>query len=256
VGRFHEERRLAFTYRPILFTFIGICSDATCPLGHKVCERLRRGRSSLRLPDHMFDVLIILFAAHLLAVASPGPSNGAIMATAMDQGRRAGLVLSLGVTAGSFTWGCLAAAGVSAAIAAQPGALHAIRLAGGFYLLFLAIRALRSAWQSETASSRPSQPPSGTRIFFRGYLMHITNPKAILSWMSIIAIGLSADGGTMLVPAILAGCLMISLVCNAAYALVFSSGPAAAAYRRCRRPLEAAFACLFGYAGTRLLMQS
>lgn len=201
----------------------------------------------------MFEALLLLFAAHMLAVASPGPSTAAIMATAMNEGRRSALLVALGVTSGSVTWGCLAAAGVSAVVTASPAALYGIKIAGGTYLLYLGIRAARSAMQTHEMELTSRVAPSSARTFVRGYLMHLTNPKAILGWMSIISIGLPTTAPADFVPVILVGCFLISFICNGIYALIFSTARVVAVYRRCRRPLEAALAGLFTYAGGRLI---
>ena len=55
---------------------------------------------------HWPDLALVYFA-FIVAVASPGPSNLVVMATSMERGRHAGLILALGVTAGSLSWGCL-----------------------------------------------------------------------------------------------------------------------------------------------------
>jgi threonine efflux protein len=133
------------------------------------------------------------------------------------------MTLALGVTAGSLTWGVLAAIGVSALIAGHPGALHAIKIVGGLYLLFLAWRSARSAMRADMPA--PKAAASGRRTFLRGYLMHITNPKAILSWTAIIALGLRPDAPMLLVYAIIIGCGLISLLINQGYAALFSSAP-------------------------------
>ncbi|MCZ8185337.1 MAG: LysE family translocator [Beijerinckiaceae bacterium] len=199
--------------------------------------------------------LMLVFSAFAIAVGSPGPSNMAIMATSMEQGRRAGLILALGVTAGSFTWGLLAAFGVTALIAAHAAGLTIIKILGGLYLLWLAWRSARSALRAGdiAPSVRAGQPVSPARTLLRGYLMHITNPKAILSWTAIIAIGLKPDMPQMVVVALLAGCLVISFCLNCGYAIIFSSAPMVRGYRRARRGIEAALAGIFAFAGVKLL---
>ena len=202
------------------------------------------------LPD-----LLLVYSAFAIAVGSPGPSNMAIMGTSMEQGRTAGLTLALGVTTGSLTWGLLSAAGVSALIAAHAGMLQVIKIAGGLYLLYLGWRSARSAMRRGdmpelTASG---QPFDLRRIYLRGYLMHITNPKAILGWTAIIAIGLKPDMPASVVLALLAGCGLISLTFNCSYALVFSSKPMVRGYRRARRYIEGALAAVFAFAGVKLL---
>ena len=49
--------------------------------------------------------LTIALTAYAIGVASPGPSNMAIMATAMSQGRQYALALAAGVVCGSVAWG-------------------------------------------------------------------------------------------------------------------------------------------------------
>lgn len=195
--------------------------------------------------------LAFVYSAFFLAIASPGPSNLAVMATSMEHGRSSGMLLALGVTTGSLTWGILAALGVSALIVAQPGALSVIKLVGGLYLFYLAWRSARSAMRAEMPPARPVG--SGGRIFLRGYLIHLTNPKAILSWTAIIALGLKPDTPTVVVAAIVTGCMLISLVTNQVYAMLFSSAPMVAGYRRLRRRAEAALSAFFVFAGFKLL---
>lgn len=195
--------------------------------------------------------LALTYAAFFLAVASPGPSNLVVMATAMERGRRAGATLALGVTAGSLTWGILAAIGVTGLIVAHPEALYAIKIVGGLYLLFLAWRSARSAMRVEMPP--PKAAISGRRAFLRGYLMHLTNPKAILSWTAIIALGLRPDPPPVVLYAIILGCMLISLAINQFYAVLFSTASMIAGYRRIRRKAEAVLAAFFAFASFRLL---
>ena len=198
-----------------------------------------------------FPALALVYSAFFVAVASPGPSNLAIMATSMERGRRAGLTLALGVTTGSLTWGILAAIGVSALVVAHPGALYGVKIVGGLYLLFLAWRSARSAMRTEMPP--PKAAVSGRHTYLRGFLMHLTNPKAILSWTAIIALGLRPDAPLTLVYAIIIGCALISLVINQVYAVLFSTPAMIAGYRRVRRRAEACLAAFFAFASFKLL---
>lgn len=199
--------------------------------------------------------LLLVYSAVALAVGSPGPSTLAIMATSMERGRGTGITLALGVTAGSFTWGLLATAGVSTLLAAHAGALYIIKVAGGLYLLFLAWKSARSAMRHDDvlAASRIVGPQNLTRIFVRGYLMHLTNPKAILGWIAIIALGLRPNAPSAIILAILFGCLSISLFFNCGYALLFSTEPMVLGYRKIRRWAEGCLAGFFVFASFKLL---
>jgi threonine efflux protein len=202
-----------------------------------------------------FPGLLLVFSAFALAVASPGPSTLAIMAASMERGRGAGIALALGVTAGSLTWGLLATAGVSAVLAAHAGALVSIKVAGGLYLLFLAWKSARSALRrdDDLVATRSVGPQNLTRAFVRGYLMHLTNPKAILGWIAIMALGLRPDAPNVIILAILLGCLSISLFFNCGYAVLFSTEPMALGYRKIRRWADGCVAGLYVLAGFKLL---
>ncbi|RYE32317.1 MAG: LysE family translocator [Hyphomicrobiales bacterium] len=200
---------------------------------------------------HNLPGLMLVYSAFILAVASPGPSNLQVMATSMERGRAAGSTLALGVTAGSLTWGILAAVGVTGIVVAHPGALYAIKIVGGLYLLFLAWRSARSAMRTEMPAVKAAT--SGRRTFLRGYLMHITNPKAILSWTAIIALALRPDTPPVVLYAIIGGCMLISLAINQFYAVLFSTASMIAGYRRIRRRAEACLAAFFAFASFKLL---
>ncbi|MEC5293525.1 LysE family transporter [Aurantimonas sp. C2-6-R+9] len=62
------------------------------------------------------DQLFLVYATYLIATASPGPSNMAIMGVAMERGRMSAIVLALGVVTGSMFWALLAVTGLSAVL--------------------------------------------------------------------------------------------------------------------------------------------
>jgi len=150
--------------------------------------------------------IALAYGTYLIATASPGPSNMAIMGTAMRDGRLPALVLAAGVITGSLFWAILAATGISAVLAAYAEALFVIKMAGGVYLLYLAFRTGRSALKpsSDFAKMAPGcLTPRYRWLYRQGILMHIGNPKAVLAWMAIMSLGLheNAPGGTL--PAII-----------------------------------------------------
>ncbi|TKC86281.1 LysE family translocator [Trinickia terrae] len=202
--------------------------------------------------------VLVAYTTYLIGTASPGPSNLAIMSLAMRSGRKAAVTFALGVMSGSFFWATLATLGLSAVLTAYSGLLVAIKVAGGAYLLWLALKSAKSALTSndklgETAGPQPAQ--SAARLYTRGLLMHLTNPKAILVWLAIISIafpvGAQARHTTL---AVVAGCICIGVLVFCGYAILFSMPSARRIYLAIRRWLDATLAVAFGYAGIRLLM--
>lgn len=188
---------------------------------------------------------MILFAA-LIASGSPGPATLAIAGTSMSSGRRTGLALASGVTTGSFIWSVSAAFGLGAVMAANVWVFEVIRYAGAAYLLWLAVKAARSAWAGKRLAAKPLPSTTPARAYGKGLALHLTNPKAVLFFGALYAIGVPpGTPASGLVTVILAVGVQ-SLIMFHLYAVIFSSAPMSAAYTRAKRGFEAFFALAFG----------
>ena len=202
------------------------------------------------------DVLIA-YSAYFVGTASPGPSNLAIMSLAMSAGRRAALTFALGVVSGSFFWALLASLGLSAVLAAYSGCLVAVKIAGGLYLLWLGVKSARSALApASLPAGRAHEDEPLRRLYMRGLLLHLTNPKAVLVWMSIVSLAMSSAGSgaraAHTAPVVL-GCMCIGVSVFSSYALLFSTASARRIYMAVRRWLDGSLAVMFGIAGLKLL---
>lgn len=200
--------------------------------------------------------VVIAYSAYTLGTASPGPSNLSVIATAMQYGRRSGLIFALGVVSGSTAWGLLAAFGLSTILVQYSQVLIAIKILGGLYLLWLSFRSAKSALRPTefTAEIGADLERSAISHYLRGAAMHLTNPKAIFVWLSIVAFALPSSAGRSEAFLIVAGCIPIGVVVFCSYALIFSTASARQAYLRTRRMFDGALAVLFGYAGIRMLL--
>jgi threonine efflux protein len=209
----------------------------------------------------MTDVLNYLpyiwpaYMAYLVTILSPGPANLAIMTTAISQGRRAGLIIALGVFCGSLTWACAAALGLAAVLRTYAVALEIIKILGGFYLLYLAWKAYRSARRPDADGDigQNGRRFTAGQLWLRGYAIHITNPKAIFGWLAVISLGLPANAPPSTVVMIVSIFSMSSFLIFTGYAVLFSTRHALRVYRSTRRWIEAATAIFYSFAGIKLL---
>lgn len=195
---------------------------------------------------------LILLAA-LVATASPGPATLAIAGTSMASGRKYGLALAAGVTTGSLTWSIGAALGLSAVMLANAWVFEAMRYAGACYLLFLAFKSARAAFRRSTPQAEGVILPSLRAAWRRGLLLHLTNPKAILFFGSLYAVGVPAGASPAALALVIGAVGLQSLLIFHGYALLFSSPPLAAGYAKLRRWCEGVFALAFGAAGLSIL---
>ena len=91
--------------------------------------------------------LLAFWAAFALALVSPGPNFALMLRIGLGSGREAALRTTLGIAVGEAVWGFAAVFGVAALALRYPVLGTAIRWAGGGFLLWLALGALRSAWR-------------------------------------------------------------------------------------------------------------
>ncbi|MGN6665877.1 MAG: LysE family translocator [Trinickia sp.] len=121
--------------------------------------------------------LPLFLAASIAITAAPGPDNLQVLARGISQGRAAGLVAALGFAAGLTFHTTLAAFGVAALLRSSPLAFQIVKIAGGLYLIWIGIKALRSQGLA-SAHCRPSQPLSA--VFRQSVIGNMMNPKVTL----------------------------------------------------------------------------
>lgn len=195
---------------------------------------------------------MILLAA-LMATGSPGPATLTIAGTSMHSGRSYGLALASGVTTGSLMWSVAAAAGLGALMLANAWVLEVIRYAGAAYLLFLAYRSARSALSRNALETTDAAARTHAQAYMKGLALHLTNPKAILFFGSLYAIGIPHDAPASALAIVIAAVGLQSFVVFHGYALLFSNSHITRFYLKLRRWFEAVFAIAFGMAGIKVL---
>ena len=197
------------------------------------------------------DAIFLGIGAYLVATISPGPATLAIMGVAARHGRVAGLKLASGVVCGSLFWGLCAAFGLAAVMAKFAGFFVVLKVVGGVYLLWLAFKALRSAWSWEE-KIKMREPRAGN-YWLQGLAIHLTNPKAVLAWVAILSIGVQQGAPAWHSIAMFGSCAILGICVFLGYALVFSTARAQAAYARARRVFDVMFGVVFGTAGIMLI---
>jgi threonine/homoserine/homoserine lactone efflux protein len=163
-----------------------------------------------------------LFAAAVLLLnVTPGPDTAYIIGRSLAQGRAAGLISALGISAGCGVHALALAVGLSAVLQASATAFTIIKLGGGAYLAWLGLRMLL-AKPSPGAAAKLAPARSLRTIFLQALLTNILNPKVILFFLAFIPQFVRADAphkglGFLLLGVALA---IISLAWNSGTALL------------------------------------
>src|SRR5215470_12344349 len=134
------------------------------------------------------------FVAALTLNLTPGADMTYVIARSLGQGRAAGVVSALGVSAGSLCHATLAAVGLSALVLQSETAFQVIKYAGAAYLLYLAWKAWRAGDEGTAAAPRP---PAGLgRIFAEGAFTNLLNPKVALFILAFLPLFVDPARGT------------------------------------------------------------
>lgn len=178
---------------------------------------------------------------YLLAAASPGPNFVILSQLSLSGRRRLGILIAIGITAGSLAWAVLAMMGVAAVLARIDWLHAAIRTAGALYLVWFGLKLVRSAGRGTDArAGTAARIPAGTGAALRaGLFTSLTNPKSGAFWTGVFAAVFPGDAPAWLYPATAALIAALSLGWHLAIASVFSMRRVQAGYRGLRRPIDA-----------------
>ncbi|MGK8208845.1 LysE family translocator [Burkholderia cenocepacia] len=163
--------------------------------------------------------LLPLAGVLLLSVASPGPNFVIVTSTAVAS-RRAGVMTSIGLAAASGTWAAIAIAGLSLLVTHVAWVHTALRLAGAAYLIWLGAKMILTARRPLAVSAETAG--SDWRAAKKGYVVSMTNPKAVAFYGSVFALMVPADAPMWFAPAVVAIAVGISAAWYGAMAMLAS----------------------------------
>lgn len=163
------------------------------------------------LPD--WPVFSVFLLASLAVGASPGPGMMFAVARAMEQGRMAGAVSVLGLSAGSLMWCFAAAFGIAAIIASSPFAFNVLRYMGAGYLVYLALRTLIKNTPPPTGIEFSAKRDPLRRLFFQAIATNLMNPKSVLFYLSFVPQFTDPTRGSVIAQFLLLG-IMFNLTGN------------------------------------------
>ena len=130
------------------------------------------------------DSLLIFASTSLLLALTTGPDNLFVLSQSALFGRRAGVMITLGLCTGLIVHTGAVALGAAAIFQTSESAFTALQLAGAGYLSYL-------AWHSFCAAAQ--QPLTGATAaliasarYRRGIVMNLTNPKVSLFFLSFL----------------------------------------------------------------------
>ncbi len=148
-----------------------------------------------------------------LVIVTPGPDTALVTKNALLYGRRPAIATACGVVSGLLVWTLAAALGVAAVVHASATAFTVMKLAGGAYLIWLGIQALRAAGHRSAAledAAGATRRLDVLRGFRQGIVNDLANPKIAAFFTSLLP-QFIASGHSVLAPFLLLGALFAAI---------------------------------------------
>ena len=126
------------------------------------------------------ELYLGFIAATLILCVIPGPVVTYLVACGIRQGPRAAMAGLAGTTSALLVHMALVLAGLAPLLAALGPWSEALKLVGAGYLIWIGISAWRAPYEDPDLPSAPArQATSAATLYRRGFLISVTNPKAL-----------------------------------------------------------------------------
>ncbi|MDR2987429.1 MAG: LysE family translocator [Nocardiopsaceae bacterium] len=168
--------------------------------------------------DHLIAFALMSF----LLIIVPGPNVMFIISRSLMLGRTAGVGTALGGQIGVYVQVVAVAFGIGAVVERSAAFLTVLKLIGAAYLVYLGVQALRHRNDLGEALSAGTEPKSVRRILRDGFLVGLTNPKAVVFFMAVLPQFVDPAAGHVPLQMLLLGAIFaaIAVFCDSAWALV------------------------------------
>jgi threonine/homoserine/homoserine lactone efflux protein len=195
--------------------------------------------------------LLPVFGIFIPALILPGPDFIGVVRSSMTRGAAGGLRTTIGVSAGLGFYATLSLLGLSAVLVEYQWLTWAVRLLGSAYLIYLGIRLLR-AKPLQTGNGTVQAPVQGNAFAF-GFLVTLTNPKAIVLFASVFATSVTSSTPSWLMTLMICLVVLSALVWYSIVTLFMSSAPVMRRFQHARHWIERVAGVCFVAIGIRIL---
>lgn len=129
------------------------------------------------------ETLIAFITVSALLTIMPGPDNIYVLVQSITNGKKYGVVTTLGLATGIIIHTSLIAFGVSELLKKSTTIFFIIKLLGALYLFYLAFKVYKSSAKIDLENSNASKK-SLFALFKQGFFMNILNPKVTIFFLA------------------------------------------------------------------------
>lgn len=179
------------------------------------------------------ETALSFFGVAVLLGLSPGPDNLFVLLHSAMHGRKAGMLVVLGLCTGLLVHTAAVALGVAAVFAASATAFTILKLCGAAYLVYLAFQAFRAP--AGMQADRPHPPIGAWQGYGRGIIMNLSNPKVVVFFLAFLPQFARPEAGSLPVQMLALGGIFIVATLLTFGAIACFAGAFGAVLRRSPR---------------------
>ncbi|ARO28236.1 threonine efflux protein RhtC [Rhizobium sp. NXC14] len=199
-------------------------------------------------------IFISIMAALVVGAMSPGPSFVVVSRIAISRSRLDGLAAAFGMGAGGVVFAGLALAGLTALLSQFEWLYVLLKVAGGAYLLYIAVNIWRGAAKPIELSHAVNGHRAPVRSFMTALLTQLSNPKTIIVYASLFAALLPRTVPLDLLVALPVGVFAVEAGWYSIVALAFSARHPRRLYLHAKGWIDRAAGAVMGGLGLRLIL--
>nr|WP_129955533.1 LysE family transporter [Rahnella sp. RFA10(1/100)] len=192
--------------------------------------------------------------AILFGAMSPGVSFLLVARMAMSSSRRAALSVAAGMGFGASVFAAIALAGLHTLLSLVPSLYTGLKVAGGCYLLWLALQMFRRP-SNRFNDSAGTEEVSVSKAFMTGVFTQISNPHTALVFASIFSAALSKNIQPVMYIILPTMAFVIDVLWYAVVACLLSTDGPRQAYIKYRKFIDKLSGGVMAFLGIRLLLK-
>ena len=203
--------------------------------------------------------LISIALIHFFALIIPGPDFFFVTQSAIRQSRMHALFGALGVSLSILVWALCALGGLHYLFQKMAWLQQVLMIGGALYLFYLGYQLFKSALSKQTEiiqQDSPNKPhKSLKKQLLQGFLTNMANPKALVYFSSVFALGIDSNASLLQQSSLLALVFIESLAWFVLVACLFSHSTINQYYQKMSKRIDVVTGGIFITFGCLLILK-
>ena len=174
-----------------------------------------------------------------LLILAPGPNVLFVVSRSLQLGRASGIAAVVGGQTGVYAQVIAVAFGVGALVQRSVAVFTVIKLAGAAYLVVLGVQAIRHRKSLAAILTDRGVPASTSQMLRDGFVVGITNPKAIVFFAAVLPQFADRPAGHVPLQLLLLGLIFVAIALVSDSMWAVAAGTARTWFTKSPRRLEA-----------------